>query len=197
VIPRSMQEGAILYLDELNAAEPDVLLRLDEALDDRRELNIKEAGEPIHVKAQPGWFVVATINPLSHAGTKELPPQLLSRFPVRIYIDYPPSHVELKIVSHHAGGLSPSEEEAVQRAISLARKLREMARVEELYYGPSVRETIAFAKLIKQGMSPKLAAEIVFANAYWQWGQIAYSKVANLVASVFGEDFVTKVFGEE
>jgi len=187
IIPKSMQEGAILYLDELNAAEPDVLLRLDEALDDRRELNIKEAGEVVRVKAHPDWFVIATINPLSHAGTKELPPQLLSRFPVRIYLDYPPDTIELKIVSLHVGGLSGSEAYAVKLAIGLANKLRELAKVEELYYSPSIRETIAFAKLVKSGVNPKTAAEIVFANAYWQWGAVAYEKVRNLIASMFGE----------
>jgi len=187
VVAESMKEGAILYLDELNTAEPDVLLRLDEALDDRRELNIKEAGEPVVIKAKPGWFVIATINPLSHAGTKELPPQLLSRFPVRLYLDYPPNDVELKIVRLHVGELSTEETKWVNLAIALANKLRELARVEELYYGPSLRETIAFAKLIKAGVEPRTAAEMVFANAYWQWGQVAYSKVMNLVVSLFGE----------
>ena len=80
LLVRSMRGGGMLYLDEVNAAEADVLLRLDEALDDRRQLVLKEA-DGRTVRAAPGWFVVASINPLTHAGTKELPPQLLSRFP--------------------------------------------------------------------------------------------------------------------
>ena len=83
ILVKSMKEGNMLYLDEINAAEADVLLRLDEALDDRRQLVLKESdGEMINAKES--WFVVATINPLTHVGTKELPPQLLSRFPVRL-----------------------------------------------------------------------------------------------------------------
>jgi len=187
IIPRSMQEGAILYLDELNAAEADVLLRLDEALDDRRELNIKEAGEVIKVKAHPDWFVIATINPLSHVGTKELPPQLLSRFPVRLYLDYPPPEVELKIVEKHVGDLDYTAREHVVKAIQLSNKLREMAKAEEIYYSPSIRETIAFAKMLMTGLNPKDVAELVFANAYWQWGQVAYSVVKNLIVSLWGE----------
>ena len=35
-LPQSMENGSILYLDELSAGEPDVLLRLDESLDSRR-----------------------------------------------------------------------------------------------------------------------------------------------------------------
>src|ERR687885_2046687 len=100
VLVKSMRSGTILYLDELNAAEADVLLRLDEALDDRRQLVLKEA-EGQTVNAATDWFVIATINPLSHVGTKELPPQLLSRFPVRMRLDYPPEDIELDIVSRH------------------------------------------------------------------------------------------------
>src|SRR5574338_711251 len=100
VLVRSMKEGGMLYLDEINSAEADVLLRLDEALDDRRQIVLKESGGEL-IKASKGWFVVATINPLSHVGTKELPPQLLSRFPIRLRLEYPPEEVELEIVRRH------------------------------------------------------------------------------------------------
>jgi len=43
VLVRLMRNRGLLYLDELNAAEADVLLRLDEALDDRRQIVLKEA----------------------------------------------------------------------------------------------------------------------------------------------------------
>ncbi|MDQ3807422.1 MAG: AAA family ATPase, partial [Thermoproteota archaeon] len=56
VLVKSMRNGTLLYLDELNAAEADVLLRLDEALDDRRQLVLKEADGQI-VKAVDDWFV--------------------------------------------------------------------------------------------------------------------------------------------
>jgi len=83
LLVKSMRNGDMLYLDEINSAEADVLLRLDEALDDRRQIVLKESTGQI-IKANDKWFVVATINPLTHSGTKELPPQILSRFPVRI-----------------------------------------------------------------------------------------------------------------
>ena len=83
---KSMKKGDMLYLDEINSAEADVLLRLDEALDDRRQIVLKESTGEV-IKAKEDWFVVATINPLTHTGTKELPPQILSRFPVRIRLE--------------------------------------------------------------------------------------------------------------
>lgn len=179
---KSMREGGILYLDEINAAEADVLLRLDEALDDRRQITLKEfTGETVN--ASEGWFVVATINPLTHSGTKELPPQLLSRFPVRIRLEYPPEETELDIVKRHVAG---GHDDNLMQAIRLANTLRQAAAVEELFYSPSLRETIAFGRLLEGGMEPREAAGYVFGNVYAQWGGIEYQKVSDIITSMFG-----------
>ena len=185
VLVKSMRSGTLLYLDELNAAEADVLLRLDEALDDRRQLVLKEAEGQI-VKAADDWFVIATINPLSHVGTKELPPQLLSRFPVRMRLDYPPEDIELDIVNRHVK-IDDSKTRDIKHAIQLAKSLREAAAVEELYYSPSIRETIAFAKMLNTGLSGRQTAEVVYANTYDQWGQVEYQKVMDMITSIFGD----------
>ncbi len=184
---KSMKRGDMLYLDEINSAEADVLLRLDEALDHRRQIVLKESTGEV-IKAKDGWFVVATINPLSHSGTKELPPQLLSRFPVRIRLEYPPESIELEIVKKHVSGNhdSGNHDSEIIQAIKLANTLRQAAAVEELFYSPSLRETIAFAKLLDKGMSPKKVAEIVFGNVYTQWGDIEYQKVSDIITSMFG-----------
>ena len=128
VLVKSMREGNMLYLDEINAAEADVLLRLDEALDDRRQVVLKESGGEI-VTANKSWFVIATINPLNHVGTKELPPQLLSRFPIRLKMDYPPEEKELEIVKKHVPN---ADDSSLQTGIKLANTLRQAASVEEL-----------------------------------------------------------------
>jgi nitric oxide reductase NorQ protein len=186
ILVKSMRGGGLLYLDELNAAEADVLLRLDEALDDRRQVVLKEADGQV-ITAREDWSVIATINPLSHVGTKELPPQLLSRFPVRIRLEYPPENVELEIIMRHVSDIQDSKLEDVKRVIKLAKSLRDAAAVEELYYSPSLRETIAFTKLLNAEMQAKRAAEIVFANVYDQWGEIEFRKVMDMVISVFGD----------
>ena len=182
ILVKSMKEGSILYLDEINAAEADVLLRLDEALDDRRQLILKESGGEI-IKAKDSWFVVSTINPLTHVGTKELPPQILSRFPVRVRLDYPPEDIEYQIIKRHVK--NPNEADVLQ-GIKLANVLRQASAVEELYYSPSIRETIAFAKLIEGGVSAKQAAKTVFGNVYSQWGNVEFQKVNDIITSMFG-----------
>lgn len=184
ILVRSMTEGNLLYLDELNAAEPDVLLRLDEALDDRRQLVLKES-EGQTIIAKEGWFSIGTINPLSHIGTKELPPQIISRFPIRIMLDYPPEETELEIIKKHINLSNNNNEQAIISAIRLANSLRRAASLEEIFYSPSIRETIAFSKLVVNNTNPKDAAEIVFANVYHQWGEIEYRKVMDIVTSIF------------
>jgi nitric oxide reductase NorQ protein len=185
MLVRSMRNSSLLYLDELNAAEADVLLRLDEALDDRRQLVLKEAEGQI-INATADWYVIATINPLSHVGTKELPPQLLSRFPFRLKLDYPPEDVEFQIINQHTT-IDSSKVNVLKHAIKLAKNLREAAALEELYYSPSLRETIAFAKLLNTTISGKQAAEIVFANVYDQWGEVEYQKVMDMITSIFDD----------
>ena len=182
ILIKSMKEGSILYLDEINSAEADVLLRLDEALDDRRQIVLKEStGEVINANKE--WYVVATINPLTHVGTKELPPQLLSRFPVRIRLEYPPEEIELQIVKKY---VSANHDKELIQGIKLANNLRQAAAVEELYYSPSLRETISYGKMLDSGISPKEAANIVFGNVYAQWGNVEYQKVSDIITSMFG-----------
>ncbi|MGH1566133.1 MAG: AAA family ATPase [Nitrosopumilus sp.] len=182
ILIKSMRKGEMLYLDEINSAEADVLLRLDEALDDRRQIALKESTGEV-IKAKENWFVVSTINPLTHSGTKELPPQLLSRFPVRIRLEYPPEDIELEIVKKHVSEIYESE---IIQAIKLANTLRQAAAVEELFYSPSLRETIAFGKLLEKGVTAKDAANYVFGNVYTQWGNIEYQKVSDIITSMFG-----------
>ncbi len=182
ILIRSMRSGDMLYLDELNAAEADVLLRLDEALDDRRQIVLKEsAGDTI--RAAQDWFVVATINPLTHVGTKELPPQLLSRFPIRIRLEYPPEDVEMQIIAKYVSGDHGGQ---LRHGVKLANVLRQAAAVEELDYSPSIRETIAYGRMLDSGMGPLEAAGIVFGNVYSQWGSVEYQKVGDIITSMFG-----------
>jgi len=182
ILIKSMKKGNMLYLDEINSAEADVLLRLDEALDDRRQIVLKESTGEI-IKAKENWFVIASINPLTHSGTKELPPQILSRFPVRIRLEYPPENIELEIIKKYVSG---EHELEIIQAIKLANVLRQAAAVEELFYSPSLRETIAFGKLLDKEISPKEAAYFVFGNVYTQWGNIEYQKVNDIITSMFG-----------
>ena len=91
--------------------------------------------------------------------------------------------IELKIVNKYVTG---NHESTLVQGIKLANTLRQAAAVEELFYSPSLRETIAFGKLLDKGVSAKEAATLVFGNVYTQWGNIEYQKVMDIITSMFG-----------
>ena len=108
----------------------------------------------------------------------------MSRFPVRLRLEYPPKEIEKQIIKHHVD-FDASNENDIDDALKLANSLREAASLEELYYSPSIRESIAFAKLLRNQVSPKKAAEVVYANVYDQWGEVEYRKVMDMITSIF------------
>lgn len=178
VVVASMKAGGILYLDELNAAEPDALLRLDEALDDRKEVNV----EGQHYEAEEGWYVIGSINPLSHAGTKELPPQILSRFGARLRFPYPEPEQELRIIEAHLGRVEKREE-----IMSLLRTIS-MLREEgiNLQYVPSIRESLSASRMVLGGYSVEEALKYAVINTYAQWGEVKMLEVKELIKSKGG-----------
>ena len=73
------EEGiCILYLDELNALEPELQKMLNSILDDRRLINANS--KMFRLKKGAKLIVIATMNPSSYAGTVPLNPDLRSRF---------------------------------------------------------------------------------------------------------------------
>lgn len=172
---RSMQDGCIWCGDEINAAEPDVLIRLDEAADGRRQLTIE--GETIH--AQDSWWCVATINPLSHAGTKELPPQVISRFPVRIYFSYPDLDNEMEIVRTHCPQLKGNMISDMHKILEAVQQIR----ILDLPYVPGVRETVAIGKLMSSGVSTSDAVSWCLVNVYHQYDESVVKKMRELLDS--------------
>jgi len=174
---KAMKNGEILVLDEANTiGDPAVHIRLDEALDFRRELNVE--GE--RIKAHEDFFAVATINPLDryHPGTRELPGQLLSRFPVRIYMTYPDSSTEYKIVKLHV----PEVRHIASQFMEILFAIKQL-RESDLPYLPSVRESIALARLLTTGINQRSAIQMVLVDVYGQWGQDAMRQVVELLKS--------------
>jgi nitric oxide reductase NorQ protein len=175
-LPQSMEAGGCFYADETNTGEPDVLVRFDEALDDRRQVTV----ECETIKAAETWWPVSSINPLDHAGTKEMPPQLTSRFPVRIYFDYPDEQNELQIVKTQFPAAKQETLASMKDIIRGIQKLRKL----DLPYTPSLRETIAIAELIESGMKKQAATKLTLVNVYWQWGETQVTKVQELLNSL-------------
>ena len=41
--------------------------------------------------------------------------------------------------------------------------------------------------MLKSVLTGRRAAEVVYANAYDQWGQVEYQKVMDMITSIFGD----------
>jgi len=175
----SMEEGGILYLDELNTSEPDTLVRIDEALDHRKEVNV----EGRTFKAREGWFCVASINPLDrlHLGTKMLPAQIISRFPVKLELSYPDLSTEYNIVKLHV----PEIRKYFQEMLDVIKTIQ-FLRATELPYVPSIRESIAIAKLLSSDIKLEDAINMVLVEVYAQWGETVKRQAIELIESKIG-----------
>ncbi|HSI90129.1 MAG TPA: AAA family ATPase, partial [Adhaeribacter sp.] len=95
----AVKEGAILYLDEMAEARPDVVVAIHSLTDHRRELFIDKLGET--VKAAPGFMLVASFNPGYQKGFKELKPSTRQRF-IALSFHYPEAQTETLILENES-----------------------------------------------------------------------------------------------
>ena len=105
---------SVLVADELNRTPPRTQSALLECMQERRVTVDGSA----HELAEP-FFVVATQNPLSSAGTYPLPDNQLDRFLMRIRLGYPNPTDEAYIVSQEDGHERILEARPVARADEL------------------------------------------------------------------------------
>lgn len=95
----------VLLADEINRASPRVQSALLQAMQERKVT----IGEETFELPQP-FFVIATQNPVEHAGTFELPSAQLDRFMLCHRVGFPEALEEFKIVGQNLGlGAEKSE----------------------------------------------------------------------------------------
>lgn len=151
-VTRAVREGAILYLDEVAEARPDIVVVLHALSDHRRTLYVDRRDE--EVQAADGFFLVASYNPGYQRGLKELKPSTKQRF-IHIPLAYPEPALEVEIVVGETG----IDEKTARRLVALARRLRE-ADALGLAELPSTRLIVHTARLIRAGLAPRVAAEL-------------------------------------
>ncbi len=159
---KAVRSGGVLLLDELNAFPQDVQIRLNELLDDRRSLNLRETGE--YIKADPELIIVGTMNPPGE-GTHDLIPQLKSRFQKRLWMPLPSEEQQLEIVKARLR-LPKSKFEKIEpdldRTLRLIKNLGEM----ELSYKPTLREAVTMGRDLSGGHELKSSLVSDFLDIY-------------------------------
>lgn len=148
-VTRAVRRGAILYLDEIAEARPDVVVAVHPLTDHRRELYLDRCDEVI--TAAPGFMLVASFNPFYQKGIKELKPSTRQRF-VSLTFDYPPPAVETEILIGETG----VDKARAKKLTNLVGKLRkaEMLGLSEV---PSTRLLVDAAKLMIAGLPERYA----------------------------------------
>ena len=148
----SVKEGAIIYLDEIAEARPDVIVAIHSLTDHRRELFIDKLGDTI--KAHEDFMLVASFNPGYQRGFKELKPSTRQRF-VAMSFDYPDSKIEAEILVNE----TDIDPDIAKKLVNIATKIRNLTELG-LTETVSTRLLVDAAKLIHSGLPKRLSVQV-------------------------------------
>ena len=158
----------VLLADEINRTSPKTQSALLEAMAERQ---VTVEGETRPLPHQ--FFVIATQNPVTQAGTFPLPESQLDRFLMRIAIGYPDRGSERAMLTGRAGGsvletLAPSlsrEDLAAIQSSAAEVKTADML----LDYVQRLTEYTRTAPEFVHGLSPRGAIALVAAARVWAY----------------------------
>jgi nitric oxide reductase NorQ protein len=151
-LTKAVKEGAIIYLDEIAEARPDVIVAIHSLTDHRRELYIDKLGET--VKAHEDFMLVASFNPGYQKGFKELKPSTKQRF-VALSFSYPDEKVEREVVINE----TDIDKDTAKKLVNIANKIRNLTELG-LTETVSTRLLVDAAKLIHSGLPKRLSVEV-------------------------------------
>ena len=148
----AVREGAILYMDEIAEARPDVVVAIHSLTDHRRELFIDKLGEKIY--AHDDFMLVASFNPGYQKGFKELKPSTRQRF-IALSFNYPEANTERSILEAESG----LDADTAGKLVAIGRKIRNLTELG-LAETVSTRLLVDAAKLIQSGLPKRLAVNV-------------------------------------
>jgi nitric oxide reductase NorQ protein len=151
-LTQAVKDGAIIYLDEIAEARPDVIVAIHSLTDHRRELFIDKLGQTI--KAHEDFMLVASFNPGYQRGFKELKPSTRQRF-VAISFTYPEPKIETQILINE----TQIDEQNAAKLVNIGNKIRNLTELG-LTETVSTRLLVDAAKLIHSGLPKRLSVKV-------------------------------------
>ena len=165
----------VLLADEINRSTPKTQSALLEAMNER-QVSLEGSTTPL----PDPFFVIATENPIEHAGTFPLPEAQLDRFLMRVQIGYPDAAGELEVLR---GGEIAARLESLAPVMSLHEVLDLQRRAAAVHADDAVLGyAVAIARAtredprIRLGLSPR--------------GTQALAAAAKAMALLEGRDFL-------
>lgn len=125
----------ILLADEINRSGPKTQSALLEAMEERQV-----TVDNTQYQLSKLFFVIATQNPIEHAGTYTLPSAQLDRFMMRLSIGYPDRNTELEVLRVHTQGHAQVDE--IKPSVSEDQVLLWQVIANEIYAAPVIDEYI-------------------------------------------------------
>lgn len=156
----------LLLADEINRATPKTQGALLEAMEER-QVTLDGVSRPL---PEP-FFVIATQNPVTQAGTFPLPESQLDRFLMRISLGYPSADTEIALLSgsdrrEHALNMKPQ--------LSTAELMQMMLLVEKVHASADlidyVQRLLGYSRqggLFVAGLSPRAGLGLLRAARAW------------------------------
>jgi len=155
-VTRAVRSGALLYLDEIAEARADALVVIHSLTDHRRELFLDRTGE--RLVAPPGFMLIVSYNPGYQRSLRELKPSTRQRF-IALSFSHPSEEAEARILVTESG----AEPSVARRLVQIGRKIRALTELN-LLESASTRLLVSAAKLIAQGVPPRLACVTAIAE---------------------------------
>lgn len=125
---RAMEEGKVLFLDEVAIASPTVLTPVYSAMDGQRTITIPANPSRGTITAKEGFYVVGAFNP--DAPGARVSEALMSRFKVHIYVDT--DYGILAKMGVH------------KQVVTIARNMERKRVNGSVSWAPQMRECLAF-----------------------------------------------------
>ncbi|MGC5078119.1 AAA family ATPase [Agrococcus sp. DT81.2] len=166
----------VVLADEINRASPKTQSALLEVMQEGR---VTVDGVP-HSVPRP-FMVIATQNPIEHAGTYELPEAQLDRFALKASIGYPDHASTLRILADSGEEVSPDEISPVTDAATVQAMA---AVIRGVHVEPSIVDYVArLVEATREADEVRLGVSVR--------GALALVRTARAWAAIHGRDYVT------